>query len=218
MTLDIGEGYARLSMRRCDDTGTRPGGLDGVTTWLAVRSLIVGNRLPAHPAAAEVAHDKEHDEYDHDDDDDVLDTHRQHLRSRYYAARTSWVDVEPDSFEIEAGQVTSEDYAMHMSSRILLVLVAGAAIVAGWWVLFAINEVGVAVLYGVLWTVAVLVVARILLAVGFGYNRLTAKGPPDTANATDLGDLRERGVISTETYEAERARSSGDPDRSADRR
>jgi hypothetical protein len=107
---------------------------------------------------------------------------------------------------------------MHLSSRILLVVVAGAAIVAGWWILFAINDAGLAVIYSVGWTVAVLVTARILLAVGFGYSRLTTKQPPDTANASDLGDLRERGVISTETYEAERARSSGDPDRSAGRR
>lgn len=107
---------------------------------------------------------------------------------------------------------------MHMSSRILLVVVAGAAIVAGWWILFAVNDTGLAVIYSAGWTVAVLVAARILLAVGFGYNRLTTKQPPVTANTTDLGDLRERGVISTETYEAERARSSGDPDRSRDRR
>jgi hypothetical protein len=107
---------------------------------------------------------------------------------------------------------------MHLSSRILLVVVAGAAIVAGWWILFANNDTGLAVIYSAAWTVAVLVTARILLAVGFGYNRLTTKQPPDTTNATDLADLRERGVISTETYDAERARSSGDPDHSADRR
>jgi hypothetical protein len=107
---------------------------------------------------------------------------------------------------------------MHMSSRILLVLVAGAAIVAGWWILFAVNDTGLAVIYSTGWTVVVLVAARILLAVGFGYNRLTTKQPPASANTTDLGDLRDRGVISTETYEAERARSPGDPDRSPDRR
>ena len=116
----------------------------------------------------------------------------------------------------------SEARDMHMSSRILLVLIAGAAIVAGWWILFAINDVGVAVLFSVLWTVAILVAARILLAVGFGYNRLTAKEPPrstaqlpDAATAADLDDLRDRGVISPETYEAERARSSAGPDRNA---
>jgi hypothetical protein len=107
---------------------------------------------------------------------------------------------------------------MHLSSRILLVVVAGVAIVAGWWILFAINDTGLAVIYSAGWTVAVLVAARILLAAGFGYNRLTRSRPPDSGNATDLRDLRDRGVISTETYEAERARSSGDPDRSADRR
>jgi hypothetical protein len=36
---------------------------------------------------------------------------------------------------------------MHLSSRILLVAVAGAAIVAGWWILFAINDTGLAVIY-----------------------------------------------------------------------
>lgn len=107
---------------------------------------------------------------------------------------------------------------MYLRSRILLVVLAGAAIVAGWWILFAINDTGLAVIYSAGWTVAVLVAARILLAVGFGYNRLTTNQRPDTANASDLGDLRERGVISTETYEAERARSSGDRDSSADRR
>jgi hypothetical protein len=126
------------------------------------------------------------------------------------------------SISNEIGSTTSVmvgGSAMHLSSRILLVVVAGAAIVAGWWILFAINDTGLAVIYSAGWTVAVLVAARILLAVGFGYNRLTTKQqPPDTANATDLSDLRERGVISTETYDAERARSSGDPDRSADRR
>jgi hypothetical protein len=104
---------------------------------------------------------------------------------------------------------------MHMSSRVLLVLVAGAAIIAGWWILFAINDVGVAVTYSVLWTVAVLIAARILLAVGFGYNRLTAREPPSPA--TDLSDLRDRGVISPETYEAERSRSSADHDETPDR-
>lgn len=114
---------------------------------------------------------------------------------------------------------------MHMSSRLLLVLVAGAAIVAGWWILFAINDVGVAVIYSGLWTVAVLVAARVLLAVGFGYNRLTAKEPPgppaqqpDATSSADLSDLRDRGVISSETYEAERARSSADADETKGRR
>jgi hypothetical protein len=93
-----------------------------------------------------------------------------------------------------------------MSSRILLVALAGAAIIAGWWVLFAINDTAVAVIYSAGWTVGVLVVARVLLAVGFGYNRLTTRDVPKA----DLTDMRDRGVISPETYEAERDRSSRD--------
>jgi hypothetical protein len=100
-----------------------------------------------------------------------------------------------------------------MSSRILLVLVAGAAIGGGWWILFAINEVPIAVIYSALWTIGVLVAARTLLALGLGYNRLTAREPapgvspaPDTA--AHLGDLRDRGVISNESYASELARSA----------
>jgi hypothetical protein len=47
--------------------------------------------LPAHPAAAEVAHHEEHDQDDHDDDDDIFDTHGCHLRREYYAARRGWL-------------------------------------------------------------------------------------------------------------------------------
>jgi hypothetical protein len=96
-----------------------------------------------------------------------------------------------------------------MSSRILLVALTGVAIIAGWWVLFAINDTAVAVIYSAGWTVAVLVVARVLLAVGLGYNRFTSRGARDTPKA-DLTDMRDRGVISPETYEAERDRSSHD--------
>jgi hypothetical protein len=100
-----------------------------------------------------------------------------------------------------------------MSSRILLVLAAGAAIAGGWWILFAINQVAMAVIYAGLWTIGVLVAARSLLALGLGYNRLTAKGPSRSiglppGTAADLGDLRDRGVISKESYDSERARSS----------
>jgi hypothetical protein len=62
-----------------------------------------------------------------------------------------------------------------MSSRILLVLAAGATIVGGWWILFAINDVPAGVIYSALWTIGVLVAARALLALGFRYNRLTSK-------------------------------------------
>jgi hypothetical protein len=103
---------------------------------------------------------------------------------------------------------------MHMSSRVLLVLAAGATIVGGWWILLAINDVAVALLYSALWTIAVLVAARTLLALGFGYNRLTAREPPRPItraqyNVADLRDLRDRGVISNETYDREHARSAG---------
>ena len=82
---------------------------------------------------------------------------------------------------------------MHMSSRILLVLAAGAAILGGWWILFAINEVAMAVIYSTFWTIGVLVAARTLLALGFRYNRLTAPGPsrpvvPSAGTALPLGD------------------------------
>jgi hypothetical protein len=96
---------------------------------------------------------------------------------------------------------------LHLSTRILLVAIAGAAIVAGWWILFAIDDTGVAVIYSVAWTVAVLVVARILLAVGFSYNRLRTSDTPKA----DPSDMRDRGVISRETYDAERARSPREP-------
>lgn len=107
---------------------------------------------------------------------------------------------------------------MHLSSRILLVLVAGAAIVGGWWILFAINAVPIAVIYSGLWTIGVLVAARALLAVGFGYNRLRAKEPPrpvsrPPVSPADLRDLLDRGVISRESYEKEHERSSEGSDR-----
>jgi hypothetical protein len=103
---------------------------------------------------------------------------------------------------------------MHASTRILLVAVAVVAIVGGWWVLFAINHVVVAILYGVVWTALVLIAARLLLAVGLGYNRLTAgRGRSATPKPIDAGDalaqltsLRDRQLISAEEYEAKRAK------------
>jgi len=96
----------------------------------------------------------------------------------------------------------------------MLLLVAAVAIVAGWWVLLAINSVAVGIVYSLLWTLAVLIVARVMTAVGFGYNRFTARrrgdGPsrgtdPATALA-ELTDLRDRGLITPEEYDAKRAR------------
>jgi hypothetical protein len=102
---------------------------------------------------------------------------------------------------------------MHPSTRILLLVVAVVAIVAGWWILLAINNTVVGIIFGVGWTVIVLIVARVLTALGFGYNRFTARrgrdGPPggrDAATAlAELSDLRERGLISPEEYDAKRA-------------
>jgi hypothetical protein len=104
---------------------------------------------------------------------------------------------------------------IHASTRILLLLVAVAAILGGWWILVTINDdVVTEVLYGVLWAAVVLVTARVLLAIGFGYNRLTAgRGARPTAISADpaaalaeLTDLRDRGLISADEYEAKRAK------------
>jgi MFS family permease len=103
---------------------------------------------------------------------------------------------------------------MHTSTRILLLLVAAVAIGAGWWILLAINTALVGITYSVLWTVVVLIVTRVLIALGFGYNRFTRRrgrdGPgqsPDAATAlAELSDLRERGLITPDEYEAKRAK------------
>ena len=103
---------------------------------------------------------------------------------------------------------------MRSSSRILLLLVAMVTILGGWWILFAINDAIVAIIYGVLWTAVVLVAARVLIAFGFGYNRLTAgreraqtPRPGDASAAlAELIDLRDRNLISAAEYEAKRAR------------
>jgi hypothetical protein len=102
---------------------------------------------------------------------------------------------------------------MHASTRILLLLLAAVAIVGGWWILLAINDAVVGIIYSVLWTVIVLIVTRVLIALGFGYNRFTRRrgrdGPgqsPDAATAlAELSDLRERGLITPDEYEAKRA-------------
>lgn len=103
---------------------------------------------------------------------------------------------------------------MHASTRILLLLVAAVAIGAGWWILLAINDAVVGITYGVLWTVIVLIATRVLAALGFGYNRFTARrgrdGPREGADAgtalAELSDLRQRGLISPDEYEAKRAK------------
>ena len=108
---------------------------------------------------------------------------------------------------------------MHASTRILLLVLAIGAIAGGWWFFFATNDAIPAIIYGVLWTVAVLVAARVLAAVGFGYNRLTARKaegaapkPASAANAPPgdalaaLTDLRDRKLITADEYEAQRAK------------
>jgi uncharacterized membrane protein len=103
---------------------------------------------------------------------------------------------------------------MHASTRILLLLVAAAAIVGGWWILLAINDAVVGITYGVVWTVIVLIVTRVLTAVGFGYNRFTARRSRDrpaqsadaASNLAELSDLRERGLITPDEYETKRAK------------
>ena len=103
---------------------------------------------------------------------------------------------------------------MHASTRILLLVVAAVAIVAGWWILLAINDAVVGIIYSVLWTVIVLIVARVLTALGFGYNRFTARRrrevpPGSTDAATDLAelsDLRKRGLISPDEFDAKRTK------------
>lgn len=103
---------------------------------------------------------------------------------------------------------------MHASTRILLLLVAAVAIVAGWWILLAVNVAVVGIVYSVLWTVIVLIATRVLTALGFGYNRFTARRRGDGrgeftdagAGLAELSDLRERGLISPDEYEAKRAK------------
>lgn len=102
---------------------------------------------------------------------------------------------------------------MHASTRILLLLLAMAAVVGGLWVLFSVNTVVDAILYGALWTLVVLIATRILLAVGSGFNWLTdgrrrasSAGPRDAGTGlAELADLRARDLISAEEYEAKRS-------------
>ena len=103
---------------------------------------------------------------------------------------------------------------MHASTRILLILAAGIAVVAGWWLLLAINSAIVGIIYGILWTLAVLIVARGLMAIGFGYNRFTARrgrrepvaGAQTATALAELTDLRDRGLITPGEYDAKRAK------------
>jgi hypothetical protein len=104
---------------------------------------------------------------------------------------------------------------MHLSTRILLVVVTVAAVAIGGWILLAINGTVTGTLYALAWAVVVLVAARLLFAVGFGVNRFTARrtagrtarlSPTVEADLADLTDLRDRRVISDDEYDKERAR------------
>lgn len=102
---------------------------------------------------------------------------------------------------------------MHASTRILLLLVAGVAIVGGWWILLALNSVVAALALGLLWTVIVLIATRVLFAVGFRYNRSTGGRSTDKAATADAGTaladlarLRDQGLISADEYASKRAR------------
>ena len=102
---------------------------------------------------------------------------------------------------------------MHLSTRILLILAAGAAMVAGWWILFAINSAVVGMTYSVLWTTIVLVAAGVLAALGFSYNRSSDRRGHETPSAgantstalAELSDLRDRRLIAPDEYDAKRA-------------
>ena len=102
---------------------------------------------------------------------------------------------------------------MDASTRILLLLLAMTAVVGGLWLLFSVNTVVDAILYGALWTLIVLIVLRVILAVGSGVNWLTGRRqrggqdrrPEARAGLAELADLRARELISAEEYEAKRS-------------
>jgi membrane protein implicated in regulation of membrane protease activity len=101
---------------------------------------------------------------------------------------------------------------MHLSTRILLLLLATVLIAGGWWLLLANNALATALIYGAIWTAAVLIVTKVVSAIGFGYNRYSAGR--NTRNTTSEGTqsalgelvrLRDTGLISAEEYAAKRA-------------
>ena len=106
------------------------------------------------------------------------------------------------------------ELTVHASTRILLLLVAAGTIAGGWWILLAINGAVVGIMYGVAWTIIILIAARVLAALGFGYNRFASrrgrdrpgKGLDAATALAELSDLRERDLISPEEYDAKRAK------------
>jgi hypothetical protein len=101
---------------------------------------------------------------------------------------------------------------MHLSTRILLLLVATVLIAGGWWLLLANNTLATALIYGAIWTAAVLIVTKVLSAIGFGYNRYSAgrntRGASGESTQSALGELvrlRDTGLISADEYATKRA-------------
>jgi hypothetical protein len=101
---------------------------------------------------------------------------------------------------------------MHLSTRILLLLVATVLIAGGWWLLLANNTLITALIYGAIWTAGVLIVTKVLSAIGFGYNRYSAgrntraaTGEGTQSALSELVRLRDSGLISAEEYATKRA-------------
>ena len=101
---------------------------------------------------------------------------------------------------------------MHLSTRILLLLLATVLIAGGWWLLLANNALMTALIYGAIWTAAILIATKLLSAIGFGYNRYSAgrnnraatgEGPQSALG--ELVRLRDSGLISAEEYATKRA-------------
>ena len=100
---------------------------------------------------------------------------------------------------------------MHLSTRILLLILAIVLIAGGWWLLLANNTLMMALIFGALWTAAVLIGTRVLAALGFGYNRYSAgrngRGSlgQTQSSLSELVRLRDKGLISPEEYASKRA-------------
>jgi hypothetical protein len=100
---------------------------------------------------------------------------------------------------------------MHLSTRILLLILAIVLIAGGWWLLLANNTLMSALIFGAIWTAAVLIGTRLLLAIGFGYNRYSAgrngRGPLGNTQSAlaELVRLRDNGLISPDEYASKRA-------------
>lgn len=94
-----------------------------------------------------------------------------------------------------------------------MLLAAIGVLLAGLWVLFSLNTTIAATVYGVGWALGILLVTRLVLALGSGYNGLRAwrvRGASEDAQGssaalTMLEDLRRRDLITPEEFAAKRA-------------